>query len=135
MLRHHFRYLKYYNGPALYKIAQQPAARMRFFARLPTLPNALQGHEDSLIATDLLRRPENERKMSTFSVPEPDGNWLQELQDYSHCPMIRSQNNVSFVSSFSGRTPTVPPSIMEEEQEQDSWCCSCCWTHRHKVPP
>ena len=54
------------------------------FARLPTLPNALTNHEDGLIATDLLRPPECERKMSTFSVPEPDGHWLQELQEYSH---------------------------------------------------
>ena len=99
---------------------------MRMFARLPTLPNALTNHEDGLIATDLLRPPDCERKMSTFSVPEPDGNWLQELQEYSHCPMIRAQNNVSFVSSFSGRTPTVPPSIREEGDDR-SCCCCCCW--------
>jgi hypothetical protein len=98
---------------------------MRVF-RLPRMPNSLRGHEDALLVTDSLRPQERERRMSTFPVPEPDGNWLQELQDYSKNSMSKNENCVSFSSSFGGRAPTVPPSIMEEERREDS-CGCCCW--------
>ena len=103
---------------------------MNVFRKLPTLPNVLMRHDDSVVTDPLKPESREERRMSTFPIPEIDDHWLQELQDPPN-KMHKNENCVSFVSSFSGRTPTIPPSIVEDLDYERPGCCWFCCCCRH----
>ena len=44
---------------------------------------------------------------------------------------VDMEGKISFVSSFSGRTPTIPPSIVEDLDYERPACCWFCCCYRH----
>lgn len=92
---------------------------MVIHSKLPTLTQFESGGN---VMTDTLRPTRAERRRSSVtSLPPLEGAWLQELQEITFPQM---QRQVSFVSSLSIRTATIPPSIAEDEHR--AFCCAWC---------